>query len=162
VLARAGQTQRAEILAEELAKTNPSNTLLNFYWLPTARAAAQIDLGHPDKAVDILQPVTPYELGGTGMSAALYPAYVRGEAYLRLGQSSQAASEFQKVVDHPGIVVNFPLGALAHLQLGRAYARSGDQTNARKEYEDFLTLWKDADSDIPVLKQAKAEYAKLQ
>lgn len=159
--ARAGLLKQAETLTEELAKANPSNTLLNFYWLPTARASAEIKLGHPDKAIDILQPVAPYELGGgTGPSA--YPAYVRGEAYLHLGQPSQAAAEFQKLLDHRGCVVNSVLGSLVHLQLGRAYALAGDPVKAQAAYHDFLTLWKDADLDTPVLKEAKAEYGKLQ
>ena len=92
----------------------------------------------------------------------LYPAYLRGEAYLRLGRGSEAATEFQKLLGHPGVVLNFPLGALARLGLGRAYALQGDKTKARATYQDFLTLWKDADPDIPILKQAKVEYAKLQ
>jgi tetratricopeptide (TPR) repeat protein len=92
----------------------------------------------------------------------MYPVYVRGEAYLQAGQAQKAAVEFQKMIDHPGIVGNFILGALAHLQLGRAKSMSGDKENARKAYQDFLNLWKDADYDIPILKQGKAEYAKLQ
>ncbi len=158
--ARAGLLKQAEALTEELAKAYPSNTLLNFYWLPTARASAEIKLGHPEKAIDILRRVAPYELGGgTGPSA--YPAYVRGEAYLHLGQPSRAAAEFQKLLDHRGCVVNSVLGSLVHLQLGRAYALAGDRMKAQAAYKDFLTLWKDADLDIPVLKEAKAEYGKL-
>jgi tetratricopeptide (TPR) repeat protein len=114
-------------------------------------------------AIEILQVTSPYELGqpfeiGPG---TLYPVYVRGQAYLRLGQAAQAAVEFQKLLDHPGCVQNFPLGALAHLQLGRAYALAGDKPKARVAYQDLLALWKDADADIPILKQAEAEYAKL-
>jgi tetratricopeptide (TPR) repeat protein len=93
---------------------------------------------------------------------ALYPVYVRGEAYLALSQGGEAAVEFQKILDHRGIVLNSPIGALAHLQLGRAYAMEGDTAKAKAAYQDFLTIWKDADPDIPILKQAKAEYAKLQ
>jgi tetratricopeptide (TPR) repeat protein len=92
----------------------------------------------------------------------LYPVYVRGEAYLAARKGSEAAAEFQKILDHRGIVLNEPIGALAHLQLGRAYTLSGDTAKAKAAYQDFLTLWKDADPDIPILKQAKAEYAKLQ
>ena len=92
----------------------------------------------------------------------LYPVYVRGEAYLAAHQGSEAAAEFQRILDHRGIVWNSPIGALAHLQLGRAYAMQGDTTKAKAAYQDFLTLWKDADPYIPILKQAKAEYAKLQ
>jgi len=162
-LARAGVARRAQALADELAAENPSNTMLNFYWLPTIRAAAELDLNHPAKAVEMLQVSTSYELGTPPLfpPATLYPAYVRGEAYLRLKQGDKAAAEFQKLVDHPGCVLNFPLGALAHLGLGRAYALSGYKDKARAAYQDFLTLWKDADPDIPIYKQAKAEYAKL-
>jgi lipopolysaccharide biosynthesis regulator YciM len=96
-----------------------------------------------------------------GYFGALYPVYVRGLAYLAARQSTEAAAEFQKILDHRGIVVSDPIGALARLQLGRAFALSGDKTKAKMVYQDFLTLWKDADADIPILKQAKAEYAKL-
>jgi len=92
----------------------------------------------------------------------MYPVYVRGQAYLLAHQGKEAAAEFQKIIDHRGIVLNEPIGALAHLQLGRAYAMQGDTAKSRAAYQDFLTLWKDADPDIPILKQAKAEYAKLQ
>ena len=162
--ARAGLAKRAQALADELAKANPSNTLLTSYSLPTMRAAAELDLNHPAQAVEILQIAVPYELGqlATVAPGSLYPAYVRGQAYLRMGKGSQAAAELQKLLDHPGCVVNFPLGALAHLQLGRAYALEASKTKARVAYQDFLALWKDADPDIPVLKEAKAEYAKLQ
>ena len=109
----------------------------------------------------MLQAAIPYELGEWGL-ASLYPAYVRGEAYLAARQGREAAVEFQKILDHRGIVISDPIGALAHLQLGKAYALSGDKTKAKNAYQDFLTLWKDADPDIPILKEAKAEYAKLQ
>jgi DNA-binding winged helix-turn-helix (wHTH) protein/predicted Zn-dependent protease len=163
-LARAGSAKRAQSLANELAKANPSDTLLNFYWLPTIRAAAELDLNHPAHAIEILQGTADYELAAPLPLApsTLYPVYVRGQAYLRLGQASSAAGEFQKFLDHPGCLFNFPLGALAHLQVGRAYARAGDKAKARTAYQDFLRLWKDADPDIPILKQAKAEYAKLE
>lgn len=103
----------------------------------------------------------PYELGST-INSSLYPVYVRGEAYLAAHQGNEAAVEFQKILDHRGIVINEPIGAVAHLQIGRAYAMQGDTTKAKAAYQAFLTLWKDADPDIPILKQAKAEYAKLQ
>jgi tetratricopeptide (TPR) repeat protein len=95
------------------------------------------------------------------VGASLYPAYVRGQAYLALRQGKEAAAEFQKYVDHKGIALNSPLAALAHLQLGRAYELSGDQAKARSAYQEFLALWKDADPDIPIYRQAKAEFAKL-
>ena len=109
----------------------------------------------------------PYELGAPhstihGFFGALYPVYVRGEAYLAAHHGAEAATEFQKILDHRGIVVSDPIGALAHLQLGRAFALSGDKIKAKTAYQDFLTLWKDADPDIPILKQARTEYAKLQ
>jgi tetratricopeptide (TPR) repeat protein len=117
-------------------------------------------------AVERLQRAVPYDLAmpGTAFFAkfgALYTAYVRGEAYLAAGRGQEAAAEFQKVLDHRGIVLADPIGALAHLQLGRAYAVSGDMTKAKSAYQGFLTLWKDADADLPVLRQARAEYAKL-
>ena len=96
------------------------------------------------------------------MPASMYPVYVRGQVYLKVGQGQQAAAEFQKIVDHPGVVLNFPLGALAHLGLGRAYALAGDKVKARRAYQDFLALWRDADADIPILKQANADYKQLE
>jgi len=163
-LARAGYANRATKLADELAKANPSNTVLNVYWLPTIRAAAELDLNHPIQAVEILQRTAPYELGAPWPlePGTLYPVYVRGQTYLRLNQAARAADEFQKLPDHPGCVMNFPLGALAHLGLARAYALQADTARALATYQNFLTLWKDGDPDIPILKQAKAEYAKLQ
>jgi serine/threonine protein kinase/Tfp pilus assembly protein PilF len=162
-LARAGSVQRAQSLSDELAKANPANTILNFYWLPTIRAATELGLNHPAKAIEILQSTGAYELGGPGPlgPATLYPAYLRGQASLRLEQADRAASEFQKLLDHPGCLMNFPLGALARLQLARAYTLAGDKTKAHAAYEDFFSLWKDADPDIPILMAAKSEYAKL-
>jgi hypothetical protein len=140
-----------------------TNTELKGYWLPAIRAAIELDGKHPDKAIDLLEPASAYELGQPGpVFGTLYPVYIRGEAYLQQRQGQRAAAEFQKLINHRGIVANFVLGALAHLQLGRAYAMSGDTVKALAAYKDFLTLWKDADPDIPILKQAKAEYAKLQ
>jgi eukaryotic-like serine/threonine-protein kinase len=120
----------------------------------------------PSSALERLQVALPYDLAlpGTafyGNFGGLYPAYVRGEAYLEARRSAEAAGEFQKILDHRGIVFADPIGALAHLQLGRAFVLSGDKTKAKTAYQDFLTLWKDADRDIPVLKQASVEYAKL-
>jgi serine/threonine protein kinase/tetratricopeptide (TPR) repeat protein len=164
--ARGGDTARAQTMADDLNKREPLNTMLNGYWLPTIRAAIALDGKHPEKAMELLQAALAYELGepspGAQVGGTLYPVYVRGEAYLEAGQGQQAAAEFQKLIDHRGIVQNFVLGALAQLQLGRAGALSGDKESARKGYQDFFALWKDADPDIPILKQAKAEYAKLQ
>jgi len=164
-LARSGDTVRAQTMADDLNKRSPLNTVLNGYWLPTIRAAIALDGRHPAKAAELLHAASAYELGepapGAEVGGTLYPVYVRGEAYLEAGQGQQAAAEFQKLIDHRGIVENFVLGALAHLQLGRARALSGDKESARKAYQDFFALWKNADPDIPILKQAKAEYEKL-
>jgi len=118
---------------------------------------------HLNQAVELLKEVSAMELGQpTGLTVALLPVYVRGAAYLALGDGNRAAAEFQKFIEHRGVVVNFPWGALARIGLARAYALQGDTAKARAAYQDFLTLWKDADPDTPILKQAKAEYAKLQ
>jgi tetratricopeptide (TPR) repeat protein len=144
----------------------PEDTAVRFSYVPEIRALLALNHGEPAKAIELLQLAVPYELGGPpssflGYFGSLYPQYVRGEAYLVAHQGAEAAAEFQKILDHRGIVVSDPIGALAHLQLGRAYALSGETTKAKAAYRDFLTLWKDADPDIPILKQAKVEYAKL-
>jgi tetratricopeptide (TPR) repeat protein len=161
-LARAGDVAKARILVQDLEKSDPSNTVLKLYWLPTVKAAIELGAGNAAQSLELLQAVAPYELGGPPPLGNLYPAYLRGQAYLAAHQGKEAAAEFQKLLDHRGTVVNFPLGALAHLQLGRAYAMSGGTAKAKTAYQDFFTLWKDADPDIPILKEAKAEYAKLQ
>jgi len=163
-LARAGQTAAAQKLADELAKEYPSDTGVQFFYLPAIRASIALDRGHPEQAVAVLQPATAYEYGVNypALEAApLYPAYLRGLAFLMAGKGTEAAAEFQKLIDHRGIVLNSPLGALAHLQIGRAYAMAGDRDKAKAAYQDFLALWKDADPDIPIYKEAKTEYAKL-
>jgi eukaryotic-like serine/threonine-protein kinase len=160
-LARAGDVAQAEKLAHELDQAFPQGTMMQNYFLPTIRASIELQRNNPAKAIKILEAAVPYELGGFGAFASLYPAYVRGEAYLKAGQGQQAAAEFQKVIDHPGIVNNFITGVLAHLQLARAEAMAGGREAARKSYQDFFALWKDADPDIPVLHAAKEEYAKL-
>jgi len=166
VFARAGDNARAARMADQLGRRWPLNTLVNTYWLPTIRAAIELNRNHGDRAVELLESTSTYELGQPSPNAqvggTLYPVYARGEAYLKAGKGRLAAAEFQKMIDHRGIVVNFVLGALARLQLGRAQAMSGDKESARKSYQDFLTLWKDADPDIPILKESKAEYVKLQ
>ena len=162
-LARIGDTPRATALVGELEKSYASNTLLKLYWLPTINAAIELNQGNSSQALVSLEAAAPYELGGGGTYInSLYPAYVRGQAYLLAHNGTAAAAEFQRMLDHRGIVLNFVTGALAHLQLGRAYAMAGDTAKAKAAYQDFLTLWKDADPDIPILKEAKAEYAKLQ
>ena len=163
-LALAQEATRARSLADDLDKRYPEDTVVQLNYLPTTRA--QIDLIHNDfaKAIEALQPAAPYELGtptSTVVTLALYPVYVRGQAYLAAHQGKEAANEFQKILERRGVVGNAPIGALAHLQLGRAYAMQGDTAKARAAYQDFLTLWKDADPDIPILKEAKVEYAKL-
>jgi tetratricopeptide (TPR) repeat protein/predicted Ser/Thr protein kinase len=160
VTARIGDLKQAQKLSEELDKKYPQDTFVQKYWLPVIRAALDLRQGKGSKAVDELEPATVFELGNPS-SLTLYPAYVRGQAYLVIGDASKAAAEFQKFIDHPGIVLNSPLGPLAHLGRARAYARSGDSAKTRDAYRDFLGLWKDADPDIPILKEAKAEYAKL-
>jgi tetratricopeptide (TPR) repeat protein len=162
-LARIGDAPRAKALAEELEKNYQSNTILKLYWLPTINAAIAISSGNSSQALVYLEASAPYELGTANMFINyLYPAYMRGQAYLLAHNGTAAAAEFQKLLDRKGIVLNFVTGSLAHLQLGRAYAMAGDTPKAKAAYQDFFTLWKDADSDIPILKQAKAEYAKLQ
>ena len=162
-LARAGDPARARKMADELAREFPMNTMLNGYWLPTIRASIEIERKNPAGAVELLQAAATYELGAPGpMEATIYPVYVRGQAELLLHHGSDAATEFQKFLDHPSIVFNFPFGALARLGIARAYALEGDTAKARAAYQDFLALWKDADPDIPILNQAKAEYANLQ
>jgi hypothetical protein len=157
---------QARALADDLGKKFPDDTIVQFNYLPTLRAKLALDHSNPRLALDVLQASTPFELGLPSSSyynwPNLYPVYVRGETYLAAHQGSRAAAEFQKILDHRGIVLNEPIGALAHLQLGRAYAMQGDTATSRTAYQDFLTLWKDADPDIPILKEAKAEYAKLQ
>ena len=146
--------------AADLAKRFPEDTIVQFNYLPTIRAATALQGGSASKAIEAVAPVAPYELGTVGQ--ALYPVYLRGGAYLAAHQGGAAAAEFQKILDHPGVVLNEPIGALAHLGLGRAYALSGDTAKAQAAYQDFLAFWKDADPDIPILKEAKTEYAKLQ
>ena len=193
-LARAGDTAGAEKLAAELDKTFPLDTLVQRYWLPTIRAGVALEHKDPNQAIELLKAASTVELSEpTNLAMSLCPVYLRGEAYLMLRDGNRAAAEFQKFIDHRGLVVNFPWGALARLGLARAYAlqagvgaplvgalvpapiesvpgREGHpqgvplqdpRAKARAAYRDFLTLWKDADPDIPILKEAKAEYAKL-
>jgi tetratricopeptide (TPR) repeat protein len=163
-LARVGATAQASAIADELEKSYSSNTVLMVYRLPAVKAAIALSEDNPSRALQSLEAVKPYELGQPTPSPLqpLYPAYLRGQAYLSMHQPGAAAIEFQKVLDHPGIGLNFPLAVLAHLELARAYASVGDTPKARTAYQDFLSLWKDADPGIPVLKQATAEYARLQ
>jgi tetratricopeptide (TPR) repeat protein len=164
-LAYAGDDRSAQMLTDDLGKKFPEDRLAQLNYLLTLQAKLAVSRGNATEAIETLRAATPYELGETTASTygwnALYPVFVRGEAYLAAHQGSEAAAEFQKILDHRGMVLNQPIGALAHLQLGRAYALQGDTAKARAAYQDFLTLWKEADPDIPVLMQARAEYAKL-
>ena len=163
-LARAGEAARARAIADELEKAQPTDTMLKIYWLPAIRAAAELSAHNSSQALIDLEATNPYELGQPPQFqwGTLYPAYLRGEAQLMARNGPAAAVEFQKFIDHPGIVVNYFVGALARLGLARSNALSGDTAKAKSAYQEFFTLWKDADPDIPILKEAKAEYAKLQ
>jgi eukaryotic-like serine/threonine-protein kinase len=163
-LARGGEAAHAQKLVRGLNRDFPQDSIVQGYWLPSIHAAIEMSGKNSARAVEVLQTAVPYELGQcqpfqVGM---LYPIYLRGQAYLLARQGKEAAAEFQKIIDHRGIVLNFQLGALTRVGLARAYALQGDTAKARAAYQDFLTLWKDADPDIPILKEAKAEYAKLQ
>jgi tetratricopeptide (TPR) repeat protein len=163
-LALSGDSVRAQSLANDLGKRFPEDTSVQFSYLPVLNAFLALK-NDPAKAVKLLEDAVPYELGvpecwfvGFG---ALYPVYVRGEAYLAAHRGTEAAAEFRKILDHRGIVAYDPIGALAHVELGRAFVLSGNAAGAKAAYQDFLTLWNDADPDIPVLKEARAEYARL-
>jgi tetratricopeptide (TPR) repeat protein len=183
-LARVGDSERALNVARELGKQSPLDTISNNYWIPTVSAAVELNHDRPAKAIELLQPAIPFDTGirEVPTHGAFFPAYIRGLAFLATGQSPQAAAEFQKILDHPGIMGNCILVPLAHLGLARAYAleartlvadsqrilnvtapqpSSDALTKARAAYEDFLVLWKGADPDLPLLKQAKSEYDKL-
>jgi len=166
-LARVGHTGEAEKLAAELDQNFPQDTLVQKYWLPSIRAAVALDRKQPDQALESLKTAGPLEFAfPTNSSVVLCPAYLRGQAYLMLGQGSAAQTEFQKFIDHRGLVANFQWGVLARLGLARAYALEAEtdstaRDKARVAYQEFLTLWKDADPDVPIYQQAKAEYAKL-
>jgi predicted Zn-dependent protease len=165
-LALAGDLSRSQALANDLERRFPEDTSVRFNYLPTLRALFSLNAGEPSKAIEVLHIVGPYEFAVPAISffgffGSLYPAYVRGTAYLAAHQGAEAAAEFRKVLDHRGLVLGDPVGAVARLQLGRAFVLSGDTAKARTAYQDFLTLWKDADADIPILAQARSEYAKL-
>jgi tetratricopeptide (TPR) repeat protein len=166
-LAVSGNSSQAQNLANDLERSFPEDTSVKFSYLPTVRAFLALNHGDPPKAIELLQVSDAYELGTPRSSiqaffGALYPIYARGQAYLAARRGVEAVKEFQKILDHPGIMIGDPISILAHLQLGRAYATRGDTAKAKAAYQDFLTLWKDADPDTPILKEARAEYAKLQ
>jgi eukaryotic-like serine/threonine-protein kinase len=157
-LAAAGDVAQASAIADEMSKGFPTDTLVNYVWLPSIRGQVEISRGNPAKAIELLQPAVPYEFG---WPARVIPSYVRGEAYIHMRQGNEAAEQFQNILNHRGPCGTLPACSLAHLQLGRARALSGDNAGARTAYQDFFALWKDADPDVPILKEAKAEYAKL-
>ena len=164
-LAFARDDAPARALTGDLAKRFPEDTIVQFNYLPTLRAQLALSRGNASQAIGLLEAASPFELGQTTASTygwtALYPVFVRGEAFLAAGKGSDAAAEFRKIIEHRGIVLNEPIGALARLGLARAYALQGDSVKARAAYQDFLTLWKGADPDIPILKQAQAEHGRL-
>jgi serine/threonine protein kinase/tetratricopeptide (TPR) repeat protein len=155
-LALCGEAGEAQSLADELARQNPKDTIINAVWLPVIRAAIELQRGHPDEAIQFLRAASPYEAG-----AAFWPIYLRGNAYLRLQKGAEAAAEFQKILDHRGWDALSQLYPLAHLGLARAAALQGDMTKSRKAYQDFFAIWKDADADLPILIEAKKEYEKV-
>ena len=163
VMARTGDLGRAQVVIEQLDKLYPSDTIIQRYWLPTIRAEVELQRRNNAKAVNILNAAAALELAfpQTLSVPSLYPAYVRGQAYLAAGDGKLAGAEFQKIIDHPGMVLNFLLASLAHLGRARAYARAGDFASAHDAYQHFFSLWKDADAGIPVLVQAKQEDQRL-
>jgi eukaryotic-like serine/threonine-protein kinase len=164
VAARVGDGSQARTLIKQLQQSDPDNTLLKIYWLPLISAAVELKQNNPSKTFSYLRATAPLDLAlpSPNEVGTLYPLYLRGNAYLGARNGTAAATQFETVLNHPGITLNFVNGALARLGLARAYVLQGDSAKAHTAYEDFLRLWKNADSDIPILKQAKAEYANLQ
>jgi len=163
-LARIGETARSKALVDDLEKNYGSNSVLKLYWLPTVKAAIELSKGDSAQVFRILEAAAPYELGSPPplQIGTLYPAYLRGQAYLLAHNGNAAAAEFQKLLDHRGIVVNSVTASIAHLQIARAFAMAGDAAKAKAAYQGFVSSWREADADIPVLKEAKAEFAKVQ
>jgi tetratricopeptide (TPR) repeat protein len=166
-LAFSGDSSRSQPLADDLERRFPEDTFVKFTYVPVLRAFAALEHGKPADSVERPQIALRYELAGNGLDfshlylGGLHSAYVRGVSFLATHRYAEAEAEFQKILDHRGIVGADPIGALAHLQLGRAFALSGDKTKAKAAYNAFLALWKNADLDVPILKSAKAEYEKL-
>jgi hypothetical protein len=161
-----GESSHAQTLVHDLEKRFPEDTSVQFSYLPTLRALFALDEGDHQRALEQLQPAIPYDeaFPGTGFFAkfgSLYTVYMRGEAYVAAQRGPEAAVEFRRILDHQSLVLADPVGALAQWRLGRAIALSGDRTNARSMYLKFLTSWKNADADIPILKQSKTEYERL-
>jgi len=156
-----GDAKSAPLLAD-LNREFPDNFFVHSIMTPMAQAEQYLHKKQPAEAIAVLESVRPYELGVGPHGTGFYPNHLRGQAYLQLRDGAKAAAEFQRILDHRGVAVPDPLYALAHLNLGRAYMLQGDQPKARTAYQDFFAAWKDADPDLPILKEAKAEYAKLQ
>jgi tetratricopeptide (TPR) repeat protein len=169
-LAMAGDTNRAQTIADDLSRRFPEDTSVRFSYVPTLRALAALNANDPARAIELLRPAATYEFAQPGISfhgvggvafGAMYPTYVRGLSYLELHKSAEAAAEFQKTLEHPGVVLEDPMGALARLQLARAWTMAGDAGKAKATYEELLRVWKDADPAVPVISQARAEYDRL-
>jgi eukaryotic-like serine/threonine-protein kinase len=164
-LAFVGETERSQKLTNDLAKRFPDDTVVQFNYLPTIRGQVALNNASPEGAIAATEPAALYELGDQGVisvAQGMYPIYVRGEAYIAAGEGNKAVIEFTKLLNHPGVIQNRMIGSIAQLGLARAHKFAGNNERARASYLQFLTLWKDADPDIPILKQAKAEYAKLE
>ncbi len=161
-MALSGEVSQAQRMADDLARRFPENTVVRFSYLPALRAQIALNHGDAAKALEELQVTTPYEVGAArDFCGALHPVYVRGEAHLAAGKGIEAVTEFQKILDHRGVVGSEPIGALAHLQMGRAFVLMGETDKAKQAYEDFFAEWTGADAAIPVLKRARAEYPNL-
>jgi ATP/maltotriose-dependent transcriptional regulator MalT len=164
-LAYMGDDSKLSMLTDDFGKRFPEDTIVQFNYIPTLRAKVAVSKGNAAEAIETLRAASPYDLAQSNASTynwtVLYPVSVRGEAFLAAHRGSEAAAEFQKILNHRGVVVNEPIGALAHLGLAHAYTMQGNIAGAKTAYQDFFALWKNADPDIPLLKQAKTEYAKL-
>jgi tetratricopeptide (TPR) repeat protein len=166
-LALSGDSSRSEVLARDLEKRLPEDTFVKFTYAPVLRALSALERGKPTNSVQQLQIALPYEVAANGLNfnhfylGGLHSAYVHGEALIASHRYVEAAAEFQKILNHRGLVGLDPIGVLSHLQLGRAYVLAGDRIKAKSAYEDFLSLWKNADPDVPILKSARAEYDRL-
>jgi hypothetical protein len=161
-LALAGDTTHAQVAGQELERRYPSNTIAQRVYLPALRADLETTGDKLNSAIEGLQAAVPYELAPSRWTISMYAVYARGKAYVRARQGLAAAAEFQKILDHPGIVLNLPIGPLARLGLAQAYATAGDVAKSRVAYQDFFTLWKDADPDLPILVEALKQYKSLQ
>ena len=169
-LAIAGDTARAQTIADDLESRFAEDTSVRFSYLPTLRALAALRSNDPSRAIELLRTAATYEFAQPGISfygaggvafGAMYPTYVRGMSYVALGKAAEAAAEFQKILEHPGVVLEDPMGALARLQLARAWMIAGDVGKGKRAYEELLRLWKDADAKIPLVEEARAEYARV-